>query len=240
MMKMSMKFLKALTLLGLLVGALPATAFSQDLSQLRVITSVFPPYSFEQNNEVKGVAVNVIRKAFGKLGISPEIEIYPWARAIHTLRQTPNAVLFSVARSQEREAMFKWAGTVIDFDVHIYRKSERNDIDIKRLEDLKPHSFAGLNNDIKTQFLKRLGVDMYDVALEENAIKMLHADRVDLVASDKQAMEFRIEDLGLKQQDFVSAFRLSSLSKPLYLAANKNVDDELVEQLRQALVTGNL
>ncbi|MBL6932736.1 MAG: transporter substrate-binding domain-containing protein [Rhodospirillales bacterium] len=231
----AVRYLKLLSLLFLLLVTLPGTANTQEPGDLRVITAIFPPYSYEENGEVKGVAVDLIKKMFLELGLTPEIEIYPWARALYTARNTPNSLLFSVSRSAEREASFKWIGTIFDFDVNIFKKAERSDIVIKGIEDLNHYSFAGLIGDIKAEYLKNLGVAVQEVALEISTVKMLDAGRIDLIASDRHAMNFRLSNLGLRQDDFVSVFKLHDLSKPLYLVSSMDTDDQFVETLRQAL-----
>lgn len=201
----------------------------------RVLTSIFPPYSYEENFDVKGSAVAVARELLISQGLPNQVEIYPWARAYHLAQKTPNSLFFSIARTPERESMFHWIGEIMDFDVHIYRRADRGDIVLKSPADFADHSFAALRSDIKTTFIKKTAKDITEVALESSAIKMVHAGRVDLVASDKTAMEHRVEQLGFQQDDFVSAYRISSLSKPLYLVANKGVDPALVLKLQNGL-----
>ena len=228
-------FLKIFIILPLLLNALPGKADADEIGDTRIIASIFPPYSYEENGEIKGFAVEAIRKMFTQMKISPEIEIYPWARALSMVKNTPNSLLFSVARSDDREEMFKWLGTVIDFDVHIYRKANRSDIVINSLEDLRKYSFAGLKNDIKTGYLNKWGVDVDEEAKEEYTVRMLNAGRIDLIASDKNAMNFRLEKMGFDRKDFITVLELSQLSKPLYLVANPNTADRIVDEFRRAI-----
>ncbi|MCW8916528.1 MAG: transporter substrate-binding domain-containing protein [Magnetovibrio sp.] len=232
------KFVQILFLL-LIVGIVPPKAFATELNNIRVITSTFPPYSYDVDGRAQGIAVEIIRKVFAKLKLSPSIEVYPWARAISTAKATPNSILFSVARTPERESMFEWVGTVIDFDVHIYKKANRMDIEVHEPEDLKRYTFAGLFKDVKTSYLKKLGAFVHEVPDEESTFKMLDLERVDLIASDKNAAKFRVEKLGLDQEGFISVYKIESLSKPLYLVAHRDMDPKIVEQLRDALQSLN-
>ncbi len=213
----------------------PNYVSATELKDIRVVASIFPPYSYDQNGRAEGVAVEVVRQTFAKLGLNPSIEVYPWARALRTAERTPNTLLFSVARTPERETWFKWIGTVIGFDVHIYKKSGRTDINIKTLEDLKGYTFAGLIRDVKTNYLTDLGAHVHEVSNEESAFRMLDLGRIDMVAADRHSAKFRMNKLGFKGGHFVSAYRLSNLSKPLYLVANINTDDQIIEQIRTAL-----
>ena len=222
-----------------LASILSFSAQASDLKNLRVLSSDFPPYSFYAESQPHGVAVGKVQKLFEKLGHKPDIEIYPWARAYSMVQNTPGAVLFSVARTPEREDMFVWIGAIIDFDVHIYRRADRTDIRLNSENDFAKYTFAGLIKDVKTDYLKKRGVSMHEVPNEEAAFKMLNLGRIDLVASDKNAAEFRMAELGISGQDVVPAYRIQSLSKPLYLIAHKDTDPELIKQLRAALAELN-
>ena len=226
-----------LAVLAFAVLFAPTPSSAGNNPDLQVIASVFPPYSYDKNNHAEGIAVNVARKAFAKIGMNPTIEVYPWARALSIAEHRPNTLFFSVARTPARENKFQWVGTVIDFNVKVYKKASRTDIDIQRLQDLKPYTFAGLIKDVKTEYLKRLGAYVHDVSNEENAFKMLQLGHVDLVASDQSAAEFRLKKLGYNLDDFAVAYSLDRLSKPLYIVASKGTDLTLVEQLRAALQT---
>ncbi len=225
---------KAVFLFSFALVLWSGAGLATELSDIRVISSVFPPYSYEEDGEVKGAAVVTVRKLLSKLGISPKIEIYPWARAFHIAKKTPNTMIFSVARNAEREPLFKWIGKIVDFDVHVFRKSDRHDISISNLDDLGNFMFAGLLKDVKTAYLKSKGVDLFEVRLEELAVKMLYQGRVDLMASDRQSMQYRAKKLGYRKDDFVSVIRLADLSKPLYLVINNSTDDHIVETVRRA------
>lgn len=224
-------------LLSLAWAALPQTAEAQSQAApgYQVIASVFPPYSFESANRAEGLTVDGVRALFREVGLTPDIEVYPWARAFKTAREKPGTLLFSVARTPEREAMFTWIGPVMDFDVWLYRKAERTDIAVEILSDLRHYSFAGLIDDVKTTFLENRGAHVTEVRSEDLAIKMLAAGRIDMIASDKSAMRFRLATLGFEARDYVPVIRLAALSRPLYLVAHPKTDPHLVDRLRAAL-----
>ena len=230
--------LTSLVLLSFL-AVMPLSVEAADLKDLRVLSSVFPPYSFYAEGQPQGVAVQKLQQLFEKLGHKPDIEIYPWARAYSMVQNTPNSILFSVARTPEREEMFVWLGTIIDFDVRIYRAADRTDIQLNSEDDFTKFDFAGLLKDVKTGYLKKRGVTVREVPNEETALKMLLRGRVDLMASDRNAAEYRLAEMGIHQTDVVSAYRIESLSKPLYLIAHKDTDPALIKQLRAALAEMN-
>ncbi|MCW9034399.1 MAG: transporter substrate-binding domain-containing protein [Rhodospirillales bacterium] len=208
---------------------------ASELNKIKVVTSHFPPHSYIENGQIKGVAVDRIKRAFKKLEISPEIAIYPWPRAYSIAEKTPNTLIFSMARNEKREDLFKWIGKTTGFNVHVFRKADRNDIEIKSFNDLGKYKFVGLLNDVKTNYLKSHGFNVNGIRSEELGISMLLRGRADLMASDWSSMEYRLNKFGITKDKLVSVFFMEELSKPLYAAFNRETNDRIVEKFREAL-----
>ena len=206
-----------------------------EFDKIRVVTSVFPPFSYSENGVVKGVAVDQARRMFAELGFDPKIEIYPWARTYTIAEREPNVLIFSMGRNAQRESQFKWVGEITGFDVHIYRAGHRSALQLSSLEDAKDYKVLGLIKDIKSDYLRSQGVDVLDVRSEELGIKMILAGRADLMTSDRNAMNYRLKKMGLDPRAVEPIFPLRELSKPLYAAFSKDTDDSIVERFRDAL-----
>ena len=93
--------------------------------KLLVITEDFPPFNYYEGRELKGFAVEIVKTIQTRLGISNEIKVYPWARGYHFLKTRKNTVLFSTARSKEREDLFIWVGPYAEVKLGFYGKSNR-------------------------------------------------------------------------------------------------------------------
>ncbi len=217
----------------LVFGTTPLQA--NDLSKINVVTSYFPPFSFEEDGQVKGIAVDRAEQIFAHLNISPKINIYPWARAYTIAEKTPNTLIFSMARTDKREKAFKWVGEIVGFDVHLYRRADRGDIKIGSFDDLNKYQVVGLLKDVKTSYLKARGISVTGIRSENLGINMLIRGRADLMASDRNSMDYRIKQLGIKPNTLIPIFPLHELSKPLYAAFNKETDDKIIEKFREAL-----
>jgi polar amino acid transport system substrate-binding protein len=59
------------------ICSLPAAA-----APYRFVTLDYPPYEYEENGQVKGIAADIIRETFKQMGKEVTIEVYPWARSI--------------------------------------------------------------------------------------------------------------------------------------------------------------
>ncbi len=48
---------------------------------IELVTLQYPPYEYEEDGEVKGIAVDIITEGFTRLGYEVDITLYPWTRA---------------------------------------------------------------------------------------------------------------------------------------------------------------
>ena len=78
-------------------------------NKLRFVTEKLPPYQVVKDNKViSGTSYKLINKAQLLANLNTEIEVFPWARAYQIALSIPNVILFSVARTEQREDKFLW------------------------------------------------------------------------------------------------------------------------------------
>lgn len=201
-----------------------------------VATTPFPPYVVkEAEGRVSGPAVAVVRRVCELAEVDCDIRAYPWARAFVTAKSVPNTLIFSIARRAEREELFRWIGTVSPYHVKLFTKKGGSVPAAGRWRDLRSYTLAGQRKDVKAQFLNKNGFKVSWVTTAESTIKMLYADRVDLVAGDALSLPYRVRQLGLDIDDLAIAADVPDLSSELYLAANADTDEHFIERLGHSL-----
>jgi polar amino acid transport system substrate-binding protein len=221
----------ALTFLFLAATAAKAEA---DLSKVHVITSFYEPYSYLEDSVAQGIAVNQAREIFAELDFYPVIHVYPWARAYNLALTKPNSIIFSVARTPEREDKFYWIGEIVDFNVHLYRDKNKPNIQVPNLDALQNYRVGALNQDVKGQYLIKKGVEVTTINSEVTGIKLTLSGRIDLLPIDLNSLKFRLKKLGLAEDAMVPAYHLQEISRPLYIAMNKETPIEIVEAFKAA------
>ncbi|GGF69377.1 hypothetical protein GCM10011332_24420 [Terasakiella brassicae] len=210
-------------------------SFAQpDFSKVKVITSFYEPYSFAEEGAAQGIAVNQVRKILAQLHFFPNISVYPWARAYNIALNSPNTLIFSMARTPEREEKFHWIGPVVGFDVHIFKHKDRKDIQVHNLAELRNYQIGALRKDVKGQYLKKQKIAITELTSEENGIKLLLNNRLDLMPADITATQYRLEKMGLSPDVLESVYYLNEISRPLYMAFSLNTSMEIVNAFRDA------
>ena len=105
--------------LSLLLANAASAAESSAYSMV-LLTENFPPYNmakngknFAQNENIEGIAVDVLRETFKRAGISYSMTLrFPWERIYRLALENPGYGVFVTARVPEREALFKWVGPI--------------------------------------------------------------------------------------------------------------------------------
>lgn len=211
-----------------------ATPASEDLKNIHVITSIYEPYSYSNNGRAEGIAVDRARQIFSKINFNPTIEVYPWARAYSIASTTPNSLIFSMARTSEREKLFYWIGEILEFDVHLYKKKSNSKININTIDDLKKYQIGALVNDVKGIYLRKLGIQIFDLSSEENGMGLVMLGRLDLIPVDSNSLKFRLRKLNLPEDALTPTIHLTEISKPLYLAMHKDTPIKIVNVIKRA------
>jgi polar amino acid transport system substrate-binding protein len=91
---------------------------------LKIVGSEYPPYSYLENGRATGLCADIVRALLDDLQLQQEITIAPWARSYKTALEEPNVLLFTVARTVERESLFHWVGVIVSGETHLYALRE--------------------------------------------------------------------------------------------------------------------
>ena len=212
------------------------SAFSVTAEPLTVITDEWPPYNFQQKGKIVGISTELVEATLQDAGYEYEIKSLPWKRALVTTQKTPLTMMFTTARTSEREDLFKWVGPIHKGSVYLYKLKENSKLLIGSFEDIKRHRVAVLRGGAVESFLKNNGINeksYIPVSYSENLIPMLFAGRVDLIPGDELDLLYQLSKAGYKSADIEKAMLL--YQKDYYIALNKEMPDEIVDRLQDSL-----
>ncbi len=224
-------------LLAMAMVMLPSLAVSSDVSvaDLDYMTEQYFPYNFEDQEGVRGVSVEVLRLIWAELGEQQQpVEVLPWARGYALVQHNPTGVLFSMARTPEREDMFGWVGPIASARFVLVAKKSRG-LEIATFDELRGYSIGTLIDDITDILLKDIKpyTRVEPVASVELNLKMLEHDRIDLMAHDELSLKRLMLERGYDLEEYETVFVLKETS--VYYAFNKNVPAQLLERFQTAL-----
>ena len=169
-------------------------------AKITVVTENNSPYQELTNGEIGGVATAIIIEVLNESGIDYEIGIYPWARAYKMAKVQENVLIYSIARSEEREPQFHWIDEIVPFSVFMYRLAG-SDINIATLEGAKSYEVGVINKGFRHEFFVRNGFEegknMTSINKDIHNISKLIAGRIDLMPFDEMGWKSKAKQLGI-------------------------------------------
>ena len=208
----------------LLAFTMPASA-----QKLQIYCEDDKPLQFKTpDGNLTGLTVEVVQEIQKRVGNTDPIQMLPWARGLKYLNEEPNTVLFSMARTAERNDLYQWVGPISETVMGLYAKADST-IQIKTLDDAKKVRAIGVyRDDLRDQYLTREGFTNLDRTTEAvQSYKKLMLGRIDLFASSaNEVAENRYINVKL-------VFPL--LKAQVFIAVNHETDSAIVTRWDEAL-----
>ncbi len=224
----------------LLFCLISGSAAAASVDDIVFMTEQYPPYNFEENNSLRGIAVDTLALMLQRAGSKQtreDIKLLPWARAYKRVQSEPNTCLFSTTRTEEREHLFKWVGPIAPESVGLIARKDRN-IKIGSVEDIEKHNIGTIRDDVAEQYLINAGLsvdDMQRVAETISNIKKLNRGRIDLWAYDENVAMWELKENGFNPANYESVHVLGR--KDQYFACHRRTSDTVIQKLQAVLDT---
>ena len=203
-----------------------------------IMTEELPPYNFTRDKQVHGISADILLEVMKKSNIAisrDDIRLLPWPRAYVTVQNTPGSMLFSTARTPQREKLFKWVGPITDLTIGLVAL-KKNNIQLQTVEDLKKYTIGTIRDGAPEQLVLKLGVEekaLDRIASPELNVKKLQAGRIDLFAFSVPSTRYLMIQQGIDPDEYESVYTLRQAV--LYYAFHKDTDDQLIEALNKSL-----
>ncbi len=208
-------------------------------SALRVVSEEAPPFNYTEAGVPTGLCTELVQAVLNELRLRVPIETLPWARAYDMAQHSDHVLIYSIARTEQREHLFKWVGLLTQADYSLFALASRG-LKLKQLSDALQLQTATVNADVAEQFLEEHGFvkgrHLQSGSRNELNLEKLRQRRVDLwITADVMARHLTRQ----AGQDFhrllTRALPLPDLSVSFYMAFGAATPDERVEQFRRGL-----
>ncbi|MDA7088029.1 transporter substrate-binding domain-containing protein [Pseudomonas sp. SA3-5] len=214
---------------------LVTTCASSHADSIRAVTED-TAYSYLQDGRVAGPATRVVEAMLQRAGLNDySLTLYPWARAYDMALQQPNVLIYLIARTPEREPLFKWVGEIMRIDYHLYKLREQPDVQVHSLADAKHFSIGVLRDDVRQKYLQAEGFTKLVVAAgnRDNFRRLLNR-QVQLVPMPERDAMLLSAEAGVDYASLEQVYTLDALSSDLYMAYSNSTDDETLSRSRAA------
>ena len=212
---------------------------AESVPEFTIYTEDYKPYNFEKDGKIQGIAVELLTQMLEKVGSSQtlaDIKLVPWARGYNAVQKNEKTILFSTARTEEREDLVKWVCPIKTITEELWALKSKN-IKLKTLKDAGKYRIGTLRDDVGEQLVvSRCGVPVDKLQRAnkyEFNVKKLMADRIDLFPMSRASLTIFSKELGFDINKFESVFVLDTTY--LCFAFSKDTSDDVIARFQKAL-----
>lgn len=202
---------------------------------LQMYTEDVPPLNYLDGNRVAGYSTAVAERMLALAGLRGDFHLYPWKRADAIVEQEPNTVLYTTARTEDRENLFQWVGPLAPRRIYLYRLNQRSDIKLNSLADVQGYSVVGLNESAAALDLRQHlpNVNLLLIHDEQQSLQMLLFGHADLAIMLDWAMQYHLATLHVAADSVTPAWLLDDRYQ-YYFAVSKTTPAATVAKLQAA------
>jgi len=218
--------------------AAPAPTPAADVD-IEAVTEDWPPYNFTAHGVVRGITTDLLRETCEIAGLKCRIELMPWARAKMMTLTRPATLLFTTARTPEREHQFVWIGPVAPRATWIFQLDKPGSTDCVPSDRAHPCRYGVVRGDAAYDDLLAAGVPAANIEpgadVTQNFRKLL-AGHIDAVTDNDLSMRWLVKELGTESYRLRRAGMLSQRGA-YYFALNPLTPQALTDRLDAAFKT---
>lgn len=210
--------------------------------QIKAVTELFYPYqSINEQNELYGYSVDVVRAVAEITGDDLDIDLLPWSVAYHRAMTTPNTLIFSIGRNNNRESNFEWVGKLAREELYFWTSPNNKISASTNLDDFRSLTITVVKEATTHQYFRERGFENLYVmgGTESNAdevsrIEMVINGRADIVIADQRSIGTALAALKYPKSALTKVFRASDLDSNLYMAFSAGSDPDTVAKYKTA------
>ncbi|KTF17848.1 hypothetical protein ATS75_00025 [Pseudoalteromonas sp. H105] len=200
---------------------------SQNLnySELRFISVDEPPANYlDSSGELSGFVTEIVKQLQKQLQNDTSIEVMPEARAIRTLDTSPNVIMFSLSRSEERENKYHWLAHVITKRWIFFSRFDSSHEASTLSHIVSSRTVGVIHGDIRERWLQKQNTsNLISILDYNNAVEMLMRDRFDFLFYESFGVFSTLKKLGYSS-DMVKS-ELVARESDVYIVMSKSIDD---------------
>ncbi len=205
------------------------------LARTRFLTEEYPPLNSGMNGTIAGVGPDTLRAVLGQFNLTlrPEqLRLTTWTDAYRTALEQNETVVFSTARTNDREALFRWAGPIARLQYVVMADRDR----MVRGDDLAGYRIVTMRDDAAGTYLRALGVPESAIRTETDPAALVAALRngdADAIAYPLITTTALLARYGVDPDRFEVVRVLGD--RDMYFAFNRNVSPIVIQAFNQSL-----
>lgn len=193
--------------------------FDTKSKEFRLVTAIYPPYNYVEEQNVKGLNIDIVKAAFSAVNYHVTIDVLPFGRALWYAKQGDYDGI-TLWYSKPREQWFHFSNPFTQSELIFFKKSSLK-IKYRNIADIQPFSIGTVQKYAYPKFITdNTELKLSPVITDEQNIKKLVLGRIELALIDHRMAVFIMnQHYPSLQKNFNSAGVLKS--ENYYLAIAK-------------------
>lgn len=197
---------------------------------LKIVSSAWPPYIYEDAGQLKGVDYDVTNQVLKQLGYTASWQLLPWRRALYDTAKGHADAILDISPTPQRQEQYVFASEPLSSSESVLFYHQSRPHPFARLQDLR-----GLRIGVAAGYVYGspdfMSADYFSrepAPSNEASLLMLLRGRVDMVLMNQRAGLFTLRKLDLQEQ--IRHHPLTVSSAQLFLAFHPTPDLRLLAE----------
>lgn len=205
------------------------------LARTTFLTEEYPPLNTGANGMIEGVGPDLLRTAAKQFNLTlgtDQLRLTTWTDAYDTTLERNDTVVFSTARTADRENLFRWAGPIARLQYVVLADRDRTVL----ADDLGRYRIVTIRDDAAATYLHDVGVPDGSILYETDPAALIAAvrdGRADALSYPLLPARALLARYGADPDRFEVVRVLGE--RDMYFAFNRNVSSIVVQAFNQSL-----
>lgn len=210
-------------------------------NELKFVAEDLPPFHYyDKNNVPIGALVEVVEALMAQTKLPYSIKLMPFARSYNLTTTQQNTIMFSLMKSDDRKAQFKWIGKSYKSKAFLVGLKDRSDIDIQKLEEAKSFVVGTIRGYHSATYLEDKGFttkkNLHLSVNYKHMWNMLFEQHIDFVLTNFIAIEREINSIGHNKNEITPIIELHDFPGDLFLATGLSTPESTIAAVSEALL----
>ena len=185
------------------------------------------------DGQLKGYAAELIRAVMDDTGLDYQVTVKPWTRTFQETIATKDTLIYSIARTAEREEQFIWIGKIITLKNFVYGLSTSDDSKKISVDELKQHYIAVAKDSVNHHYLKRNNFKkIVYISSYAHAFTLLKRGRVKYFTSSTMGVMQYLKKNNLNAKMIEPIMPIHNYNPTLYFAANIQTEPSIIKKVK--------
>jgi polar amino acid transport system substrate-binding protein len=225
---------------NVLLTSMLAVTTAAGAQTIQLVTEDAYPFQHLEQRQLTGMAVEVVAEMFKRAGVPHNDELLSWKDAYDRAQLYPNTCIYSTARTENRERLFKWVGPIVENKWAAFAKKGFKGR-LAAPADFKDYRIGVLKGDAKERYLQDLAVTFRTAESDDAAnppkltLNRTEPGKIDLWVTGYYTGAHVAKKTGVGDIVPVWVFQTS----PNYLACHPGTPADVLRKLQAALEAMN-